>query len=1219
MTGKRIGFVCVWLLWAGSAEAANRCAPGAVPAGGCTTSHASVQAAITAAASGDTVYLHAGQTYTESITLPNKGTLAADIVITTDGTTGLPGAGVRSGPTYAAVLPKIKSPGSSLPAVLTAPTASNYKFQHIEFPGVPFGYSEIIRLGDGSSVQYLRTQEAHHITLDQVYIHGDPVTGQKRGVSMDGKFLTVTNSYIDDIHSVGQDSQGISGFNSSGEWTITNNYIAAASENILTMGADPGMRTRWTVTGSATTTGAAVQIVEANHNCNEVVSGDPIAVEVSAGNVQIATLTATPSAGTTCTLAWTPALTAAPAVGNRIRFDVVPKNILIRGNHLVKKLSWANGPLAVPTLPVPIASTASGSLAAGTYCYRVQALSTNGYQGQTVYSDLSGEQCLSLSATGNIALDWPDITGETGWRVWRFTASGATSGVYIANASDSYTDDGTGVTVLGTTTFLGTRMQIKNSFEIKGGENITVDRNVMDYSWRGVDNGKQIWLKSVNQDGGCWTCRTINVTLEYNIIGHGCGGLTVQGTATTAGNPSPIPMKDIYFRHNLIYDNQTSSCINGTGVYLLNLYGTTTNLQITHNTAAYDMGGIGATVTMDGAHTGFQFKDNMLPKGAYGIHSPTAFCQAALTTYAPGYSMLGNAIGGLSPTGCPTGNFYPTLTDWQNAFVNYNVSGVNANYALKDTSIFNNAATDGTDVGANIAQLLTYTTGVVQGTSVSPPIITTTSLPNDLISTTYPTTTLTATGGQAPLTWSISAGALPTGLTLSTAGVLSGTATVSGAFSVTVRVTDSTGGTPQTADRAYTFTILAATNITTATLPAGTVQTPYTGGPLTVVGDQSPFVWAVTTGALPTGITLNTTTGVLSGTPTTAATSNFTLSATGALGSFDTQATSITVASEQPVPGRPAVFGTTARVTAGTTLPTTGVRRGDLHVDTSNTDPDVLTAKVGYPASPVWTSATIAALSASDITTGQFRIDEFPGLFPPEVSFATSVTTGLFSGEYIRLEKSACSDLSVTGFLRLCVGADGQLYSSVDGNPYNAVGGYGLSPTGRFGSTTAADTAWVTNNTDRITVDAVGNTILKTVNPGDFEIQVLGAGPTGVSNGYQMGTTTGGSQGRRAQILSLQGSRQQAWLFADTGALTEYFTAFGHSNDTGGSWQRDFGITQEGVVTIRQLQIETNAPPTCNAASRGQLNYLAGGVGVKDTVQICAKDASDVYAYRTLY
>lgn len=81
--------------------------------------------------------------------------------------------------------------------------------------------------------------------------------------------------------------------------------------------------------------------------------------------------------------------------------------------------------------------------------------------------------------------------------------------------------------------------------------------------------------------------------------------------------------------------------------------------------------------------------------------------------------------------------------------------------------------------------------------------------------------------------------------------------------------------------------------ITTTTCPAGTIGTAYTRT-LASTG-TSPFVWAVSIGTLPAGLTLNTSTGVISGTPTTTGTSSFTVSATNGGGS-DTQALSIVIA-----------------------------------------------------------------------------------------------------------------------------------------------------------------------------------------------------------------------------------------------------------------------------------------------------------------------------------
>jgi hypothetical protein len=66
-----------------------------------------------------------------------------------------------------------------------------------------------------------------------------------------------------------------------------------------------------------------------------------------------------------------------------------------------------------------------------------------------------------------------------------------------------------------------------------------------------------------------------------------------------------------------------------------------------------------------------------------------------------------------------------------------------------------------------------------------------------------------------------------------------------------------------------------------ATLPNATVGVAY-NQTLTATGDEGPFTFAVTSGALPAGLTLNPTTGAITGTPTSPATANFTITATNA-------------------------------------------------------------------------------------------------------------------------------------------------------------------------------------------------------------------------------------------------------------------------------------------------------------------------------------------------
>ncbi|MBJ2143629.1 IPTL-CTERM sorting domain-containing protein [Delftia acidovorans] len=140
--------------------------------------------------------------------------------------------------------------------------------------------------------------------------------------------------------------------------------------------------------------------------------------------------------------------------------------------------------------------------------------------------------------------------------------------------------------------------------------------------------------------------------------------------------------------------------------------------------------------------------------------------------------------------------------------------------------------------------------------------------------------TLTASGGATPYTFAMASGStLPTGLSLSPAGVISGTPTAAGAFSFTVQATDNSSISGQ---RTYSGSVTAATVVLTpaaSTLPAARLNTAYAGQTFTASGGTAPYTYA-SSGTLPTGMTFNASTGVLGGTPTAAGSFTFTITAT---------------------------------------------------------------------------------------------------------------------------------------------------------------------------------------------------------------------------------------------------------------------------------------------------------------------------------------------------
>lgn len=166
--------------------------------------------------------------------------------------------------------------------------------------------------------------------------------------------------------------------------------------------------------------------------------------------------------------------------------------------------------------------------------------------------------------------------------------------------------------------------------------------------------------------------------------------------------------------------------------------------------------------------------------------------------------------------------------------------------------------------------------------------IMTTALPNGTAGTAYPLTNLAATGGSPPYTWTLNSAAntFPAGLTLSSAGQISGTPTATGTYNFTVQAQDSLGG---TATANLSIVINPASSslaITTASsqLPTGTMNTAYPATNLAATGGTPPYAWTLASAAstFPAGLTLSNA-GAISGTPTIAGTYNFTVKVTDSL------------------------------------------------------------------------------------------------------------------------------------------------------------------------------------------------------------------------------------------------------------------------------------------------------------------------------------------------
>ena len=164
------------------------------------------------------------------------------------------------------------------------------------------------------------------------------------------------------------------------------------------------------------------------------------------------------------------------------------------------------------------------------------------------------------------------------------------------------------------------------------------------------------------------------------------------------------------------------------------------------------------------------------------------------------------------------------------------------------------------------------------------------SLPAGTQGTPY-SQTVTASGGTGPYTFALTSGALPTGLTISSGGVISGTPTAGGAFSFRVQAVDSLGNAGL---RDYVIKIgIVSLTVNPATLPATLLGHSYSQT-VSATGGTAPYTFAISAGALPPGLTLNPASGVISGTPTTPGTATFTVQATDINGNIGTRAYTLT-------------------------------------------------------------------------------------------------------------------------------------------------------------------------------------------------------------------------------------------------------------------------------------------------------------------------------------
>src|ERR1019366_6102517 len=349
------------------------------------------------------------------------------------------------------------------------------------------------------------------------------------------------------------------------------------------------------------------------------------------------------------------------------------------------------------------------------------------------------------------------------------------------------------------------------------------------------------------------------------------------------------------------------------------------------------------------------------------------------------------AIGvGLTPSGAKSIDQAQTVpitaavtNDSKSAGVTWTVSGTNGSQGTL-TNPTTTSVTYNTPGSVTSAFTATVTATSVTDTTklavlkitVSPlPSVTTTSLAAATAGTAY-SATLVEAGGTSPYTWTVTPATLPAGLSLnSSTGVVSGMPTGGSTGPYTFKITDAAGQSASSPAIAFTVAAPPALTVTTATLPAAVMGTAYSQT-LQAAGGVPPYTWSVPPGTLPAGLSLNSSTGVISGTPTGLV--------TGPMG-FTVTVTDVETPKNATTPA-PLSIAVTAPTLSVTTPSLSGGNMGNAYSS------QTLQAKGGAGAD-TWKLATGSSLPAGLTLSGAGVISGTPnGNFVGTTYFTVDVT-----------------------------------------------------------------------------------------------------------------------------------------------------------------------------------------------------------------------------------
>ena len=274
---------------------------------------------------------------------------------------------------------------------------------------------------------------------------------------------------------------------------------------------------------------------------------------------------------------------------------------------------------------------------------------------------------------------------------------------------------------------------VKNHFEIKNAQRVLFDSNILDDNWGGFSqNGYSIVITPRNpsgDDGGtCPICQVTDITIRYITMSHTGGVFQIANPLSPPLN-TPAFHGERYSLHDVIADDVNAATYDGLGNFaevstsavasaLLQ------NVMINHITAfaPHELFNVGAPNPLQ--MSGFTFTNSIVLSGEYPMWStgaggkincanadvPLTTMNQCFTGYNFSYDAIISAPAEYPPSKWPAGNFFYSSPDALQ-FVNYN-NGDGGDYHLLASSPAKNAASDGTDLGANVDLVLSDVSGV---------------------------------------------------------------------------------------------------------------------------------------------------------------------------------------------------------------------------------------------------------------------------------------------------------------------------------------------------------------------------------------------------------------------------------------------------------------------------------------------------------------------------